>query len=143
MKDLQGQLIVKQVVTEKVAVPVTATTCQDINLGPFRQKVCAPQVRMEQRDIQKTVNVEDPNIRRELDATLANLNSLSGAAKETQKAALDFEPFYDFVQKMIKPLISLLVFGASLFIIISKNYKAVSEKWAFGSLGTVIGIWLK
>jgi hypothetical protein len=39
--------------------------------------------------------------------------------------------------------VSLLVLGAALFIILSKQYDSDQQKWAFGAIGTVLGYWLK
>ncbi|PYE52063.1 hypothetical protein [Deinococcus yavapaiensis] len=39
-------------------------------------------------------------------------------------------------------VISLIVLVSSLFVVLSKRYPADAQKWAFGSLGTVIGYWL-
>jgi hypothetical protein len=44
------------------------------------------------------------------------------------------------------PLVITGVFGlASLWIILSKGYKLDEEarKWAFGTLGLIVGYWLK
>jgi hypothetical protein len=43
----------------------------------------------------------------------------------------------------VMPLvISIALLGASLWVILSKNYEADTEKWAFGCVGTIVGYWL-
>lgn len=43
----------------------------------------------------------------------------------------------------MRVLVSLVMLGASLYVILSKNYDADTSKWAFGTAGTVIGFWLR
>ena len=43
----------------------------------------------------------------------------------------------------VRILISLVVLGASLYIILKDSYSPSSQKWAFGSVGTILGYWLK
>jgi len=47
------------------------------------------------------------------------------------------------VQSFMRVLISLLVVSLSFYIILSGRFDADNQKWAFGSVGTVIGFWLK
>ena len=44
---------------------------------------------------------------------------------------------------LMRVSISLLVLIAALFIILSKQYDGDQQKWAFGTIGTVLGYWLK
>jgi hypothetical protein len=39
-------------------------------------------------------------------------------------------------------LVTLAVLGASLFVILSKQYTDKDMKWAFATVGTVLGYWL-
>jgi len=103
-----------------------------------------PETRIEYREIQATVTTEDPKAKEVLDTKLQELEKLSAHAVSTQSQQVNLQELVDIFQKLLSPLISLLVSIASLFIIISNKYKADSEKWAFASLGTVLGsIWLK
>ena len=43
---------------------------------------------------------------------------------------------------VMQALISLAVLGAALFIILSKKYPSESDKWAYGTVGTILGYWL-
>ena len=45
-------------------------------------------------------------------------------------------------REIMQIIISLVVLGASLYIILSKKYDNDVQKWAFGAIGTVIGYWL-
>jgi hypothetical protein len=39
--------------------------------------------------------------------------------------------------------ISALLMAASLFVILSKKYGPKEQYWAYGTLGTLVGFWLK
>ena len=47
------------------------------------------------------------------------------------------------VRLVMGVIVSLAVLGCALYVILSKKYDASAEKWAFGSVGTIIGYWLK
>lgn len=40
-------------------------------------------------------------------------------------------------------IVYLAVLGASLFIILSKKYNADDKKWAYGTVGAILGYYLK
>jgi len=40
-------------------------------------------------------------------------------------------------------IVTLGIVAAALYIILSHEYDQDSLKWAYGSLGTVVGYWLK
>lgn len=40
-------------------------------------------------------------------------------------------------------LISLVVLASSLYTIMSGTYPDATQKWAYGSVGTILGFWLK
>jgi len=44
---------------------------------------------------------------------------------------------------IMQMVLSLIVIGAGLFMILSKRYDASNEHWAYGTVGTVVGFWLK
>lgn len=45
-------------------------------------------------------------------------------------------------REIMQIIITLVILGASLYIILSKKYDADVQKWAYGAIGTVIGYWL-
>ena len=45
-------------------------------------------------------------------------------------------------REIMQIVISVVILGASLYIILSKKYPADVQKWAYGAIGTVIGFWL-
>ena len=44
---------------------------------------------------------------------------------------------------ILQILISLVLLGAGLYVILSKQYGAADTNWAYGMVGTVVGYWLK
>ena len=47
------------------------------------------------------------------------------------------------IRDWMQVAISLIVLVAALFIVISKAYEPADKHWAYGSLGTILGYWLK
>lgn len=139
IESLKRRLVVPQVVTERIQAPVTTTKCSSV----FGRRVCVPQVRIESREIKRVVSVPDPAAQRELDEAYRSIQALSQSATKTEEKLVKVEDIRDVIKTIMAPLISLLVIAASLYVILSAKYKADSEKWAFGSIGTIIGFWLK
>jgi len=44
---------------------------------------------------------------------------------------------------VMQMLITLMVLGAALYVILSKQYGDAEQKWAYGAIGTLLGFWLK
>ena len=44
---------------------------------------------------------------------------------------------------VIQIVISIALLGAALFIILSERYDSNSKHWAFATVGTILGFWLK
>ncbi len=40
-------------------------------------------------------------------------------------------------------ILIIAVLGVSLYIVVSSRYEAESERWAFGTVGVLLGYWLK
>jgi hypothetical protein len=40
-------------------------------------------------------------------------------------------------------ILSILLVAGSLFIVLSAKYTAQDQHWAYGTLGTVLGFWLR
>ncbi len=43
---------------------------------------------------------------------------------------------------VMRAVVSLSILGSSLFIILRKKYDANDKKWAYGSVGAILGYWL-
>ena len=144
IEDLQTKVVVEHTETQSIAVPVISSVRQCAHV-PFFNEVCTnvPQRKIEQRQIPVTTKIEDPAIKAQLDERLKELNALSATAVITQATQATLKDLTQNARQLVAPIISLIVSLASLFIILSKKYKAESEKWAFGTLGTILGFWLK
>jgi hypothetical protein len=102
-----------------------------------------PEIRMEARPVTVTKDVEDPKVRQDLQTKLKELEALSSKAVETEQRQINYGELVDLLRRLIAPIASLLVLIGSLFVILSKTYQSDSEKWAYGSIGTILGYWLK
>ncbi|VIO69748.1 hypothetical protein CI1B_29810 [Bradyrhizobium ivorense] len=146
LHELQKNLMVEQTKTVAVPTQTVTTECRspNINFGGIKlPPVCTPVVKTTTQNVQQVVKVEDAKVRAELDETLARLKGLSNQNQNAKSVLDEFRPWYEFAQQLMKPVISITVLVVSLIIILSKRYNADQEKWAFGSLGTIIGVWLK
>lgn len=51
------------------------------------------------------------------------------------------------IMQLLKPLmmviITFMLLGAALFVLLSKRFDEPSKRWAFGTIGTILGFWLK
>ena len=48
-----------------------------------------------------------------------------------------------FAPSAVMPvLVTLAVLGSAIFVILSQKYPAETEKWAYGSVGVLVGFWL-
>lgn len=138
-RDLSSRLTIRKTIPVTISAPIVIQQCRTF----FNRKFCNPVTQMAQRQIEQAVDVPDPNIQKQLDALTARLGALSAESQTAQSNVDEFKPFYDFVQNMMRPIISLIAAAVSLFVILSNKYKADVQKWAFGSFGTVLGFWLK
>lgn len=67
------------------------------------------------------------------DAAIASLNALSCLAIGPLPS--DVRPF--------SAAISMIVLLAALYVILSRKYPAKVEHWAYATVGTVLGFWLR
>jgi hypothetical protein len=44
---------------------------------------------------------------------------------------------------MMQAIVSLAILGAALFILLTHGFGPDSKRWAYGSVGMVVGYWLK
>jgi hypothetical protein len=46
-------------------------------------------------------------------------------------------------RRAMQVMVSLCLLGASLFVILAADYDPNIKHWAFGTVGTILGFWLK
>ena len=126
--------------TSFISIPQIAQECKDGILG---LKQCSIVTNMVQQELVQPTQISDPMVERQLDDLKARLNELATSVSASQDKGANFKYFYDIAQDIMKPVVSIIVLLASLFAILSKQYKADTQKRAFGSLGTILGFWLK
>jgi hypothetical protein len=44
---------------------------------------------------------------------------------------------------IVQVIITVLLLGSSLYVILSRKYSAQDQNWAYGTVGTLLGFWLK
>jgi hypothetical protein len=49
----------------------------------------------------------------------------------------------DYSRLGMQVIVSLVILGGALFIILSERYDPKDKHWAYGSVGTILGFWLK
>ncbi len=49
----------------------------------------------------------------------------------------------DTLKLYVRIAVSALFAGAGLFVVLSKRYEANEKNWAFATMGTIVGFWLK
>jgi len=83
-------------------------------------------------------------------AALIGYRLLGKKGKDVTVKSTDFGLFYfppSVVNINIKSammvLVSIIVLVSSLYIILSGQYDDGSQKWAFGSVGSIMGFWLR
>jgi len=144
---LRQRLVVSKTVQHEIETPITTMekVCTRFPIPFGNNQVCTdvPKVKVEKRQVSAVVQTDDPAVKAELDAKLKELDALSSAAVKTYEIQADLKTIVETSRQLVAPLISLLVSVASLVVILSRKYKSESEKWAYGTLGTVLGFWLK
>jgi len=125
--------------TIDIAVPQTFTTVE-CNLLVF----CTNVVRTTTVHRQVPVaEILDPGHSEGLNRQLDQLKQASASAEKTGATAVTLEETVKILKQLVSPILSVLIALGSLFVILSKHYDAETQKWAFGSLGTILGFWLK
>jgi hypothetical protein len=47
------------------------------------------------------------------------------------------------IKTLMQVFVSFVVMSGALYIVLSLRYTAAEKHWAFGSLGTILGLWLR
>ena len=50
---------------------------------------------------------------------------------------------FDWKDAVIRAAVSLVTMSAAIFIVLSPTYSPQDKHWAYGTLGTILGYWLK
>lgn len=141
---LEQNKMIENTVSRQVQSPVqVGLDCIDTGLfgGLVRASGCAPRFEMRTIEVKEVVRSEDPTVKSRIEALRAELTTRSEAASKTIERAAWLQKFLP--QQGMKLFLSVLAALASLFVILSKHYEPETEKWAFATMGTVLGYWLK
>lgn len=104
---------------------------------------CSPQTKFEELTLARVKEGPTAAVKREVDQHREKVAALSMQVEANGEKAKSLGRIDDMIRSVMTPLISVLVMLASLYVILSGGYKADGEKWAFGSIGTIIGFWFK
>lgn len=77
--------------------------------------------------------------------------------KRREEVSVTQQPYLEEIESIRRPvaawskdlaaampaIVTIAVLGSAIFVILSGSYAEAEQKWAFGSVGTVIGYWLK
>ena len=78
----------------------------------------------------------------DLERTFAKAGGeLKAAEADLEQLRLEYELMAQFQWQVVAGAISMIVLIAALFVVLSKRCATASEKWAFGSVGTILGYW--
>lgn len=104
-----------------------------------KQKKLDEQQRMQEQrifELERAV-LQSPETSEEDTDAVASPVVVAGADLR-RRGLLEFDP-----RTYMPALISLLILAGALFVVLSQQYAADEQKWAFGSIGTILGFWLK
>jgi hypothetical protein len=126
--------------TSFVSVPIQFQDCGNNFFGIMS---CAPVSKLSQQELYAPTGELDPAVQDKVVKLNSRITTLVAEANNAHSDVEKFNPLSDFIMNIMKPFFSVVVLISSLFIILSKRYQDDTQKWAFGSLGTVLGFWLK
>jgi HPt (histidine-containing phosphotransfer) domain-containing protein len=104
---------------------------------------CAPRPKFEELTLARLKQGPSEAVKRELDEHRQQVAAQSTRVEATGERVKSLGQIDDVIRSIMTPLISVLVTIASLYVILSGSYKDAGEKWAFGSIGTILGFWFK
>jgi len=121
---------------EYVRLPKTDMSCW----GPF---ICGPETKFEQLKLARVMHTPTEAVKRELDQRREQIAAQSAKVEAAGQKLKSLEDIDHTIRTVMAPLVSVTVLLACLYVILSGGYKPDGEKWAFGSIGTIIGFWFK
>lgn len=86
--------------------------------------------------------VRDAELEAKLEKAVARANAIAIQLAELSEQKKRIDSVAGVDRDTIRMAVSLIVLLTSVYVILNGKYKAESEKWAFGSVGTIVGYWL-
>ena len=86
--------------------------------------------------------VQDPRVLEQIKAQEKKLKDLRSELEKVTNKANRVSKLEEFTSVNFQQFLSLIFLFAALYILLSKKYNDESQKWAMGTLGTIIGFWL-
>lgn len=111
--------------------------------GVFPKTVCSQaKATFKTVRVPVTSNNQSASIQKKITQLEKSISSRSGQIETLSKKKESVEKPLGLSKQSIAAVFSFLVLVSALFVILTGKYKAESEKWAFGVLGTILGYWL-
>jgi hypothetical protein len=104
---------------------------------------CGPQTKFEEFKLAKVMHTPTEAVKRELDQHREQIAAQSAQVEAAGQKLKSLEDIDHTIRTVMAPLVSVTVLLACLYVILSGGYRPDGEKWAFGSIGTIIGFWFK
>jgi hypothetical protein len=93
--------------------------------------------------VPKEVKTEDPAVKEEIQTSRKHLQEADSALEKKQEELTVADKIFGIRREIATFVFSLLILLSSLYVILIKKFHQSTEKWAFGSLGTILGYGLK
>lgn len=74
---------------------------------------------------------------------LIRLGQSTVLAGSTNATTLDFQSLGILAKRLTQLIVSIVLLAASLFVILAQRYSPTERHWAYGTIGTLVGFWLK
>jgi len=143
--DLEKKKIIRstQLVEQSVDVPEIRTQWQRHAFRRFKNEPPLAEAVYKKKTIGVPTEItsEDPAIAAQLASLREQLKTIQQSA-DLESKLRDARLIFGMTRETVAFLYSTIVIAASLFVILSKKFRAPSEKWAFASVGTILGYWL-
>ena len=140
--ELESKRIVTRTEFKNIEIQEPVMVWKQRSIGPLKTKV--PEVIMKRRTIKvpNVVTAEDPKIVQEVDAARSELLVTQQALAGSQPSVSLSQQLFGIRREIAAFIFSVAILVASLYVIINKRFRATTEKWAYGSVGTILGYWL-
>jgi ABC-type multidrug transport system fused ATPase/permease subunit len=141
---LESRRSITKVEYEEQKVQVPEVTWRTRETYAYGLSTKYPEVRMQTKVIKvpKEVQADDPKVVEEIASARESLLAKGAAVDASLKDESLSAKLFGIRREIVAFVFSLVILLASLYVIINKKYQPNAEKWAFGSVGTILGYWL-
>ena len=117
-------------------IPLSTPRLGSTNLSAPTKGVVMPRT-----VIVPTIPANNTAAAREVDAAGSELHASQEAVVTATAAVPAGDEIFGVNRNVVTLVFSVIILGACLYVILSKKYPEGTEKWAYASVGTVLGHW--